>query len=135
MYFDAHSANFPNGEIRGQIGRSVGFASLTGAVETPPNASSATGTGTLVVNPTTRGVNGSITLTGITATMAHIHLGAPGVAGPIIIPLTLAGGNVWSVPPNTVMTAEQLAAYKQGNLYYNAHSASFPAGEIRGQIR
>jgi len=135
MYFDAHNANFPNGEIRGQIGRSVGFASLTGTVETPPNTSSATGTGTLVVNPTTRAASGSITLSGMVATMAHIHLGAPGVAGPIIIPLTLSGGNVWSVPPNTIMTAEQLAAYKQGNLYYNAHSLQFPNGEIRAQIR
>jgi hypothetical protein len=135
MYFNAHSAAFPNGEIRGQIGRSVGFARLTGTVETPPNASVATGTGTLVVNPTTRAASGSITLSGMTATMAHIHLGAPGVAGPIIIPLTLTGSNVWTVPPNTVMTAEQLAAYKQGNLYYNAHSVLFPGGEIRGQIR
>jgi hypothetical protein len=135
MYFNAHSVAFPNGEIRGQIGRSVGFASLTGAVETPPNSSSAAGTGTLVVNPTTRAASGSITLSGMAATMAHIHLGAPGVAGPIIIPLTQTAGNVWSVPPNTILTAEWLAAYKQGNLYYNAHSVLFPAGEIRGQIR
>ena len=135
MYFNAHSAAFPNGEIRGQIGRSVGFASLTGAEEVPPNTSTATGTGTLVINPTTRAASGSITLSGMVATMAHIHLAAPGVNGPIIVPLTLTGGNVWSVPPNTVLTAEQLAAFKQGNLYYNAHSVLFPNGEIRGQIR
>jgi hypothetical protein len=67
--------------------------------------------------------------------MAHIHLGAPGVAGPIIIPLTLTAGNVWSVPPNAVLTADQMAAFKHGNLYYNAHSVLFPNGEIRGQIR
>jgi len=135
MYFDAHNANFPNGEIRGQIGRSVGSARLTGAEETPPNSSLASGVGTLVVDPTTRAASGNITLSGMTATMAHIHLGAPGVAGPIIIPLTLTSANVWTVPPNTFMTAEQLAAYKQGNLYYNAHSVLFPNGEIRGQIR
>jgi hypothetical protein len=142
LYFNAHSAAFPNGEIRGQIGRSVGFASLTGAEEVPPNnilpvlpPSTATGTGTLVINPTTRAASGSITLEGMTATMAHIHLAPPGVNGPIIVPLTLAGSGVWAVPPNAVLSAEQLRAFKQGNLYYNAHSILFPDGEIRGQIR
>jgi hypothetical protein len=135
LYFNAHSVTFPNGEIRGQIGRSVGLASLTAASEVPPTTSTATGSGTLVVNPETRAISGSITLSGMTATMAHIHLAAPSVNGPIIVPLTLTGSDVWSVPPNSVLTAEQLAAYKQGNLYYNAHSVLFPNGEIRGQIR
>jgi hypothetical protein len=71
----------------------------------------------------------------LAATAAHIHIGAPGVNGPIIVPLTDAGNNVWVVPANTRLTAEQLKAYKQGNLYYNAHSTQFPGGEIRGQIR
>jgi CHRD domain len=34
-----------------------------------------------------------------------------------------------------VLTADQFSAYKQGNLYFNAHSIVFPGGEIRGQIR
>jgi hypothetical protein len=51
------------------------------------------------------------------------------------LPLTNTGGNVWAVPANTRLTADQLTAYKQGNLYYNAHSTLFPNGEIRGQIR
>jgi hypothetical protein len=135
LYFNAHSTAFPNGEIRGQIGRSVGFASLTGAEEVPGNASGATGTGTLVINPTTRAASGGIAISGMTATMAHIHLGAPGVNGPIIVPLTLTGSGVWTVPPNTVLPAEQLRAFKEDNLYYNAHSVLLPNGEIRGQIR
>jgi hypothetical protein len=135
LYFNAHSIAFPNGEIRGQIGRSVGFARLTAAEEVPPTSSTATGTGTLVVDPATRAASGRITLSGMTAAAAHIHLGAPGINGPIIVPLTLAASNVWAVPANTVLSAEQLMAYKQGNLYYNAHSVLFPNGEIRGQIR
>jgi hypothetical protein len=31
LYFNAHSVAFPNGEIRGQIGRSVGLARLSAA--------------------------------------------------------------------------------------------------------
>ena len=135
LYFNAHSTAFPGGEIRGQIGLNVKFASLNAAQEVPTNGSTATGTGSLVVNPLTRVASGSITLTGMTATAAHIHLGATGVNGAIIIPLTATSAGVFSVTANTVLTADQFKAYKQGNLYYNAHSAAFPGGEIRGQIR
>lgn len=134
LYFNAHSTAFPGGQIRGQIGLNVRYASLSAAQEVPPNASTATGTGTLVVNPATRSASGSIAITGITATAAHIHLGATGVNGAIIVPLTNDGAGVWSVPANTVLSADQFKAYKQGNLYFNAHSAASPGGEIRGQI-
>ena len=135
LYFNAHNAAFPGGEIRGQIARKVRYASLSAAQEVPVNASTATGTGTLVVDPSTRAASGGITLTGMTATAAHIHLGATGVNGAVIVPLTDAGGGVWNVPASTLFTADQLKAYKQGNLYFNAHSTAFPGGEIRGQIR
>lgn len=135
LYFNAHSAAFPNGEVRGQIARNVGVARLSASEEVPPTLSVATGTGTLVIDPATRAASGSISLSGMPTTSAHIHLAAPGVNGPIIVPLIDAGGSVWAVPPNTRLSAEQFAAFKQGNLYYNAHSALFPNGEIRGQIR
>ena len=135
LYFNAHSAAFPGGEIRGQIGLNAKFARLNAAQEVPTNSSTATGTGTLIVNPLTRAVSGNITLAGMTATAAHIHLGATGVNGPVIIPLASTSMGVFSVAANTVLTADQFKAYKQGNLYYNAHSTAFPNGEIRGQIR
>ena len=135
LYFNAHSAAFPGGEIRGQIGLNVKLASLNAAQEVPANTSAATGMGVLSVNPLTRAASASITLTGMTATAAHIHLGATGVNGPIIISLVSGSAGVFSSPADTVLTAEQFKAYKQGNLYFNAHSAAFPGGEIRGQIR
>ena len=135
LYFNAHSAAFPGGEIRGQIARNVRYARMSAAEEVPSNASAATGIGSLVVDPTNRAVSGSIILTGVTATAAHIHLGAVGVNGAVIVPLTQTTPGTWSVPASTTFTADQLKAYKQGNLYFNAHSAAFPGGEIRGQIR
>lgn len=135
VYFNAHSAAYPGGEIRGQIARNVGMASLSAAQEVPTNASLATGTGSLVIDPATRAVSGGLTLTGMTATAAHVHTGAAGVNGPVAIGLTAAGGGRWNVPDNTTLTAVQLKAFKEGHLYFNAHSAAFPAGEIRGQIR
>lgn len=135
LYFNAHSTAFPGGEIRGQIARNVRYASLSAAQEVPTNASTATGLGTLVVDPADRAVSGSIVLTGMTAVAAHIHLGPEGSNGPVIVPLTATTPNTWSVPANTTFSASQLKAYKEGNLYFNAHSTAFPAGEIRGQIR
>ena len=135
LYFNAHSLAFPNGEIRGQIAVHVGSARLSAAQEVPPTPSLATGTGTLVIDPATRATSGRITLSGMTAISAHVHQAPPGVNGPIIVPLNSAGAGVWAVPPNTRLTAGQFAAFKQGNLYFNAHSVLFPDGEIRGQIR
>jgi hypothetical protein len=135
LYFNAHSIAFPNGEIRGQIARNVGVARLSGAAEVPPNPSAATGTGLLIVDPATRAASGSIALIGLAANAAHIHLGPTGSNGPIIVPLTDAGGGVWAVPANTRLSAAQFMAFKEGNLYYNAHTTLFPNGEIRGQIR
>ena len=134
LYFNAHSVAFSNGEIRGQIGRNVRVVTLSGDQETTPTGSSATGLGTLIVDPVTRAVSGSFTVTGTTATMGHIHSGAAGTNGPIIVPMTMTGMNMFSVPAGAVFTADQFRAFKQGGLYFNAHSAVFPSGEIRGQI-
>lgn len=134
LYFNSHSSAFPDGQIRGQIGRNVRFASLNGAQEVPPVATAATGTGTLVVDPITRAASGSITLTGVTAIEAHIHQGAIGVNGLPIVTLINAGGGNWTVPAGTVLSAEQFRDYKQGGLYFNAHSINNRDGEIRGQI-
>lgn len=134
LYFNAHSAAFPAGEIRGQIGQNLRFASLSAGQEVPVNSSTASGKGTLIIDPLTRKASGSLTLVGMTATAAHIHLGASGVNGAIVITLVDSGSGVWTVAANTVLTADQLKAYKQGNLYFNAHSVAFPSGEIRGQI-
>ncbi len=135
MYFNAHSAAFTGGQVRGQIARDVRVVTLEGTQEVPATASAATGTGTLVVDPSTRAASGGIVVTAMTATAAHVHIAAVGVNGPVIVPLTNAGDGVFNVPAGSILTADQYAAFKQGNLYFNAHSAANPGGEIRGQIR
>ena len=135
LYFNAHSTAFAGGQVRGQIGRNVRTASLNGAQEIPLTYSTASGTGILVVDPVTRAASGGITISGMTAIAAHIHLAAAGLNGPVIVPLTDAGGGVFNVPAGSVLSADQFRAYKQGELYFNAHSIANPSGEIRGQIR
>ncbi|MBK5275914.1 MAG: CHRD domain-containing protein [Desulfuromonadales bacterium] len=136
LYYNVHSAANPGGEIRGQITQQVRFASLSGANEVPPNASTASATAVLAMNPLTRQVSGFIESTGITGIAAHFHSGAAGVNGPVVVPLveTPIGSGLWTVPAGSVITAAQAALFNIGSLYYNVHSTLFPGGEIRGQI-
>ena len=108
---------------------------LSGSEEVPPVTTSATGGGTIKVGDD-KSVSGSVKTSGVVATAAHIHIGAPGKNGPIIIPLTKGGdGSTWSVPAGAKLTDAQYAAYKAGNLYVNVHSAANKGGEIRGQLK
>jgi hypothetical protein len=95
---------------------------------------SASGAGTITI-AADKSVSGTIKTTGIDGTVAHIHVGAPGVAGPVIITLAKGEGGVWSVPPGSKLTDEQYASFKAGNLYVNVHSAEHKPGEIRAQLK
>lgn len=107
---------------------------LIGADETPPVTTSASGNGTITIG-TDKSVSGSVKTTGIDGTVAHIHVGATGVAGPPIITLTKGADGMWSVPAGSKLTDEQYASFKAGNLYVNVHSAAHAPGEIRGQLK
>ena len=107
---------------------------LSGDQQNPPVTTSATGSGTITVGAD-KSVSGSITTTGVAATAAHIHNGAPGKSGPVVIGLTKTGDNVWSVPAGAKLTDAQYAEYQAGNLYVNVHSAANKGGEIRGQLK
>jgi CHRD domain len=108
--------------------------SLTGAEETPPVTTSATGAGTIKINKD-MSVSGTIKTTGIEGTAAHIHVGAPGQAGPPIITLTQGPSGTWTVPAGSKLTDEQYASFKSGNLYVNVHSEQHKPGEIRAQLK
>jgi len=107
---------------------------LTGAEETPPVATSASGTAHITILKD-KAVTGKVETTGIEGIAAHIHLGAPGQAGPPIITLTKAASGEWTVPADSKLTDEQFASFKAGNLYINVHSAEHKPGEIRGQLK
>jgi hypothetical protein len=107
---------------------------LSGSNEVPPVTTSASGTGTVTINPD-RTVSVNITVTGMTATASHIHEGAAGANGPVIVPFTKTGDNTFTAPEGAKLTEAQYASYKAGNLYVNVHSAKNPGGEVRAQLK
>jgi hypothetical protein len=66
------------------------------------------------------------------ASAAHIHTGARGTAGPVLIPL--CGPCSSPASGTATLTSAQIADMKAGKLYVNVHTAKNPNGEIRGQI-
>jgi hypothetical protein len=140
LYFNVHTAANPGGEIRGQInlrgGVVAGLAALDGAQEVPPNASTATGRGTIVFDSTTREVLVAYVTHNVAATtVAHIHTGAPGVSGPADVLTLTQGSGIYTAPNPSTLTTQNVTNLNAGNTYFNVHSAPpFAAGEIRGQI-
>jgi trimeric autotransporter adhesin len=98
----------------------------------PPVVSPATGVASLILAPDRSRVVYNIRHAGIvTETMAHIHRGAFGTNGPVIVNFPLGSSKTGSF----TVTLEQVRDMEAGQLYVNVHSQTNPGGEIRGQIR
>jgi len=107
---------------------------LTGDQEVPPVNASGSGSGSIMV-ASDGAVSGSVTTTGVAGTMAHIHMAPAGKNGPVIVPLTKSGDNMWSVPAGSKLTPEQLKSYEAGDLYVNVHTETNKGGEVRAQLK
>jgi hypothetical protein len=138
----------------------IAVATLTGSQEVPANASTATGSGVLIFNTAANTLQLTQTFSGLIGglpTGAHIHVGPPGVNGPIIFDFITAG-NPLNFPIATSGTftttfasntphfiprpaqgintfADAINAIGSGRAYLNIHNATFPGGEIRGNIQ
>ena len=106
--------------------------SLSGTQEVPPVMTSAKGSGSFRV-ASDGTLKGSVKTEGIRGIMAHIHRGAKGHNGPVVVPL-VKNGDTYSVPAGTKLTQAQMADLKAGRLYVNVHSRAHKPGEIRAQI-
>lgn len=103
----------------------------------PRPVSTATGDGDVTVNLLNGSVTGGVTVSGITATLAHIHDAFAGSAGPVIVNFVQSGTdpNRWDAEAGAILTADQINELLAGKLYVNVHSAAYPQGEIRGQLK
>jgi hypothetical protein len=107
-------------------------ATLLGKSETPKGDPD--GRGTAEVKITGRRVCWEIKVSRVqTIVAAHIHKGAPGVAGPVVVPF----GKIFKAKGCTTTTAAIAAAIekKPAAYYVNVHNAKYPGGALRGQLR
>jgi len=154
FYVNVHTAQFPGGAIRGQLAYVSGgpityAADLRGASEAPPTNSNAFGGAFITLDLVNNTIAWEVNSSGIgSATLSHIHRGAVGVSGPVIINFAtsatqIAGGRTSG---NATIASQQAAAFQASDLtnlatpagaigyYVNLHSTTNPTGEIRGQI-
>lgn len=108
--------------------------SLKGSAEVPSVMTSAMGSAEIAVQPD-RMVSGTIRTSGMMPTVAHIHEAEAGKNGPPIITLNKSSDGSFTVPAGSRLTDTQFASYLAGKLYVNVHSATYPDGEIRGQLQ
>lgn len=114
-------------------------AFLTGLGENPPNASPATGFGTVVLSLDQTQITVNESWSGLLAPATASHIHGPGGAGtnaPVLFPLSgVPNATAGAIPEQSFsITPQQVGYLLAGYLYLNIHDAVFPGGEIRGQL-
>src|SRR5688500_17399242 len=113
-------------------------ASLTGLQEVPgPGDPDGSGTAIVRSNPADAQVCWTLNVRAIdTVTVAHIHRGPAGTAGQPVLTLTTPDINGRS---EGCAAVQQAVAHDIANrpfdYYINVHTAAFPQGAVRGQLR
>jgi hypothetical protein len=142
LYFNVSTAAQPNGEIRGAIELQGGVGASAPALDNsqvvPPTTSTAFGAGVLMVDRATRKlVISYIAHTVAGATSAAINTTA-GTGGQALAFVNLLdnfdglGTNLATPAAGSVLPS--LSDFDNSFLYFNVSSATFPSGEIRGNI-
>ena len=111
-------------------------ATMTGANEVPPADPDGTGTATISTNDAVNQICTHLEVRNIGAvTAAHIHHGAAGVNGPPVVTLDPPDDN--DSNDCDAVSDKLLDDIRRhpGDYYVNVHTAEYPNGAIRGQIR
>lgn len=129
------AAEHPSGAAKGPARSTKVFKALLAGANETPAAGDPDGSGRATVRIKGTRVCFTLKSTSIDAPVAaHIHRGAAGAAGPVVVDL-FAGAATKKECVTT--TSEQAAAIRQDprGFYVNVHTAAFPDGAIRGQLQ
>jgi hypothetical protein len=121
---------------------------LSGAQEVPAVVTTGSGSGTVTVSADRSRIDFTVNFAGLSSatTLAHIHIGQPGVSGPPIVDLALVpftspligvatAANFVAQPAQGINSfADAVTAILAGNTYINIHTLNNPTGEIRGAL-
>lgn len=112
-------------------------ASALAANEAPtPGPAGASAQATFTVDASSGQICYTVTSTGLAdAVAAHIHRGATGTNGPVVVPLDVAGFNkgTRACASATPALATEIAADPAG-FYFNVHTPAYSNGAARGQL-
>ena len=120
--------------VAGALGAEMGFsATLADGGGGEPNGS---GTADITIDPDTGEVCWDLSVDGIgDVTASHIHVGAEGESGDVVVPLDVDGFSGTSNGCVDASDADLDAIIADPAGYYvNIHTEEFPAGAIRGQL-
>lgn len=140
VYLNVHTAANPAGEIRGQVKLEKDFAfraSLDPNQQTHSVTSAALGSGVFNLDLDQTNLKFWVVADSLSGPMtaAHLHFGAPGVAGGVALNLsTFINGNTIQGSVDASTVANLTDSLLAGSIYINIHTAANPAGEIRGQV-
>jgi hypothetical protein len=109
---------------------------LTGNAESPAGDPVGTGTGEFHLRAGQGQVCYQLVAKNLPpAVAAHIHRGASGVAGPVVVPLaTPNASGISRGCASAVRSIVSAILAAPASYYANIHTAEFPAGAIRGQL-
>jgi CHRD domain len=109
-------------------------AVLSGANEVSGGTAGLTGTATLTVNTTTGVVCARVTSNVTGAVAMHIHKGASGVNGAVVVPLDVKSINGASICKTATPALAAAIAADAAGYYVNIHTPTAPGGALRGQL-
>lgn len=112
-----------------------------GEAEVPPGDPDGSGSATIVIDVEEGTLCWEITIENVdpenTATMSHIHVGDPGVAGDVVVGLDTDGFTDSSdgciEPMEDAAPLQAILDDPEGH-YVNVHSEDWPGGAVRGQL-
>ncbi|HET9327242.1 MAG TPA: CHRD domain-containing protein [Candidatus Eisenbacteria bacterium] len=110
-------------------------ATLTGAAEVGGGDPDGSGRALIGLSPSSRQICFTIDVSNIApATAAHIHRGAAGADGPVVVALTAPtnGSSIGCVEVDAALLKEIMR--NPGDFYVNVLNADYPDGAIRGQL-